>query len=235
MSFAMIRKCVTLLPISLLITFICEAEGSYSNYDLNSAMEYLQGYNGIPVPNVVVLASPSLFETSFVEDIYSSAMNQQNPKFTTAMVVAGNLSQIINKIRRAPFPSVIVLPDFEFSKNVQNAFFHFPFNLKKKNSWLILLSSDYNTHDEMYKHLIRMISRHPHYLDSFKLNSQIYAVVKIKGVAQIVEMYQICDNRPISLRQLSFFPNNGSNLKNVWEHRKDLDQCTIKVGYMNYG
>ena len=62
----------------------CETKYFYHKYDVNRAVEYLQGYTGMPMHDVLFFSSPWFPEDqhTFVEEIKLSPANQSIDRYT---------------------------------------------------------------------------------------------------------------------------------------------------------
>ena len=217
-----------------------ETEGIYRISHLNRAIDYMQRYNDILIKSVVLLTSPSfdLENSSFYEDIRSTASQKQTDTFLLHMIMSKNTTNTMNIIQKTSFPSIIIFYDFEPSTLLQKAFSEIHVQHTRDNSWLIMLSSDYQNYQEMYTTVFDLISTFPKYLSKFSLNSQMYAVASISGITRLFELYQNCNNQSILIRELTYLSHNKSyeyNPKLIWDRRADLHQCSIKVGYFEDG
>ena len=230
----MIRKLGTILTFYMSSFVICETKYSYINYDVNHAIEYLQGYTGMSMDEVLFLSSTrfSVDQEALVDEIKHSLLNQSNVRYIVSMTMEEYTSHLIFKAIQSTFSSVVIFPDFANSTDVQKAFFDFPDQVTKDNTFLILLSADYESQEEMFTFVFNLILIYPNYLSKFSLNSHVYAIGRINQRTRLIEIYQRCHNNQISIRELSSIPNHERNQKYVWENRKDLSHCTIKIGYM---
>ena len=87
----------------------------------------------------------------------------------------------------------------------------------------------------MTKHVNNVLSQHSNYHSKFSIDSQVYAVGIVKNVPQLIELYRVCPDRNISINQLTTLRLQNHILqKYIWEQRKNLGHCTIKVGWMDY-
>ena len=80
----------------------------------------------------------------------------------------------------------------------------------------------------------QLLSRHPGFHSNFFLDSQVYFIGKINGVAQLFEIYQICKNGNPTINYLATVTNNQSSIAYIWENRRNLGQCVLRVGYLEF-
>ena len=221
------------------VIFKCESKSTLDKVHLNHAIQYLQDYNQVNVKDVGVLSSSQFYveDNSFLQDIHDRySQIEENVRFFTFFHASGNLSKAFDKIKQFSAPSIIMLPDFKSSKEIRDAFFELPRNLTTSKIWLFLFSSNFDSQEDMSRHIVTLLSHHSNYVSKLSLDSQVYAIVNIKNVLQLVELYQACSNREISIRPLTPLLLEDKPLpKYIWEQRKDLGQCRIRVGYMFYG
>ena len=92
--------------------------------------------------------------------------------------------------------------------DVQKTFFDLPDQATKDTPFLIHLSSDFQSEDEMNRVVIDLISTYPKYLSKFALNSQVYAMARIKHRTRLFEIYQRCPHEQVTIRELALIPNN---------------------------
>ena len=224
----------------VVVILIREAESIFHISHLNRAIDYMQTYNGVHIKSVVLLTSHSynLENNAFHEDIQGTASSNQKAMLILHMIMSENTSNTMDIIHKTTFPSLIIFPDFEFSKLLQKAFSEIDEERTRDKTWLIMLSSDYQSHQQMYITVLDAISTFPNYRSKFSLISQIYAVARIRGIVRLFELYQSCTNQPIVIRELTYlseYKSSESNPTFIWDRRADLRQCSIRVGYFEYG
>ena len=221
----------------LLSSMECKAETFYKEFELHNAITYLQEYNRVHVTDVVVLGSSNFYtkENDVIKDVYDiTSQNENIVKFSSSLKVERNITQVINTIQKFRGPSIVILPDFEDSENVQIAFFDLPVVLTRNKFWLIFLSSNYSSQYKMNEGVKQLLSRHPGFHSNFFLDSQVYFIGKINGVAQLFEIYQICKNWNPTINYLATVTNNQSSIAYIWENRRNLGQCVLRVGYLEF-
>ena len=131
--------------------------------------------------------------------------------------------------------SLIVLFGFETSKELQDTFANMSYPHLVKNSWLILLPYDTNQ-QQLQANFINKTAFQ--YQDNIRLNSQVYALIGNYRPAKLVEIYRYCIDRPIKVNLLADFSNatNAALVENfIWNRRKDLHQCPLRVAYLTTG
>ena len=56
----------------------------------------------------------------------------------------------------------------------------------------------------------------------------------VNGIYQLFEFYRICDNLKPSIKYLASLQTDQLPITYIWENRKHLDQCTFRVGYLDF-
>jgi hypothetical protein len=178
---------------------MCQTKYSYNNFDVNHAIEYLQGYTGMPMREVLFLSSPwfSVDQETFVEEYSLSLSKQSIDRYIAYMTIAENTRNLIFKAIQSTSASEVIFSDFEKSADVQKAFLDLPDQATKDNTFLILLSTDFRSLDDMFAYAFKLISTNPEYVLKFSLNSHVFAIARVKNSTRLIEIYQRCNNDPI--------------------------------------
>ena len=118
---------------------LCESKYSYNKHDVNHAIEYLKGYTGMPMDEVLFLSSPwfSINHETLVEEIKLSPSNRSNDRYVVSMIIKERTRDAISKAIQSTLSSVVILPDFEESKDTQNIFFDLPVQSTRDNTFLV--------------------------------------------------------------------------------------------------
>ena len=70
---------------------------------------------------------------------------------------------------------------------------------------------------------------------TFGLNSRIFVIFTIKEAQHLFEIYRRCGTNHISaIRLTSLLDTTRKDAKYIWENRKDLDGCIIRLGYLEF-
>ena len=136
----------------------CETKHSYNNQDINHAIEYLKGYTGMPMREVLFFSSPwiSVKENAFNEEINLSTSNQSNERYVASISIVENTKDVIVKAIQSMFASVVIFPDFEDSTDIQSAFFDLHDQATRDNTFLIVFSKDYRNQDDMFTYALNL-------------------------------------------------------------------------------
>ena len=100
------------------------------------------------------------------------------------------------------------------------------------NSWLFAFSTPH-TEEEVVKLLPHMIDP-----EDIQLNSQIYFLTGHTYDWKLIELYKECNENPLVIRTLMAGINEHIIFENdefIWNRRKNLHFCNIRVAYVNTG
>ena len=227
---------LTLLQVCLLIS---ESKSTYETIYIDTAIDYLEEYNSVKVKDVGFLFDDKTYardNDTIIHDLFDRhSQMEESLRFLTTFQFSGNISEMSDKIEKFSGQSVIILPNFETVEDIQKAFLKFPNRLTRIKMWLLLIESNFDSYEEMSERVNYILSRHPNYLSKFTLDSQVYAIVRINSLLELVEIYRVCPNNNISIRKITVLDvANKTFSEYIWEHRKDLRKCMIRVGYMYY-
>ena len=210
----------------------------YYNFDgVSNAVRYLNDYTPTPVKNIFLVTSSFLTSEYefFIEDIHHVIKTIENPKYRVTFITntKGNISKSFNQIRKQCF-SLTVIWDFDNDKDRPKLFLDLLDQEVEDQIWLILLSSNHSNQQEVHNSIHASLSIDSDYKDKFSLMSQVYILARLDGRLQLFEIYRICESQNISLQKISNDPSSESTSKFIWENRKDMQQCPIRVAYMNW-
>ena len=234
------KKVITLRSAILHILhsiMVCKSTIVYDPSVLSYAINHLQEYNRVNVRDVVVLCSSNFYyeENNIIKDIYDIAsQNETYFRFSSSFMMERNMTQVMKNIKKLGVLSVLILPDFENSEDAHKTFLDLPVALTRERFWILLLSSNYSNYDMMSKDVNQLLPRHPDYHSKFLLDSQVYFLARINGMAQLFEIYQICKNWKPTIKYLVTVTNNQPSLVYIWENRRNLGQCKLRVGYLEF-
>ena len=196
---------------------------------------YLKQYTRIPFQDAVFLYTDISF-IEIIEDIHLyTASIDAGFRLTPYNALNRNTSKMINSFLLKNVPAATFLYNFDSSEDMQRLFFNTLIYHPQDKIWLLQFSKKYKNQEEVITEARKLISTDSNHTSKFSLNSHIYLVVEIKESLQLFEMYRVCNDRPVSVKWVSDIPTRDSISKHVWDHRKNLEQCVIKVGYMDYG
>ena len=63
-------------------------------------------------------------------------------------------------------------------------------------------------------------------------------LASVNNVVRLFETYQKCEGQPVMLNEVTYLSrsvNDDLRGKHIWERRKDLSECFVRVGYINGG
>ena len=213
------------LPLYCIIFLLYKTEGSPSTYDISNAVSYIKRYTRVKRGDVMFWADPSFLQHTF-EDTIAIVSEYDDSHTTTFTGIFRNRSSLM--YRDLAFPSVVILPDFEHSEEVQKGFFDLPRHLLRENIWLIGLSKDYNDEGQINEFLKELTSKYFGHVRKFELNSKIFVIARVKEISLLFELYQKCNTRDISAIMITSLGHiSKTDSKYIWENRKDLSNCLI--------
>ena len=228
---------IRIVMFNIVNSLFCGATILYQQDELRNAIRYLEEYNHIHVKDIIVISGPVFFseENNFVKDLYDiESLNNLSPTFSLSINVIENVTRITNRIQMYSLPSAVVLPNFDNSKEIQKTFFNLPDILTRENLWLLLLSSNYTTTYEMMAEVTDLLWRHSNHRLKFLIDSQIYLIANINDSSYLFEFYQSCESSKPSIKYLASLENDVSALNFIWENRKNLDGCELRIGYLEF-
>ena len=126
--------------------------------------------------------------------------------------------------------TLIVMPDFVTSLETKLAFSHLPPSYITNNVWLILHSNLEEDKKYLFS-LKRILSKQ----DNLQFDSQVYVLNVDRNYVKLFEVYRICDNQPLIIKQLTTFQNftnDRNSAEFIWNRRKNLMQCQLRVAYV---
>ena len=216
---------------------ISPAESFYNNQKhLTSAIEYVQEYNLLYVKDVMFLASSFYVHGNeyFLHEMVSSH-TIPSCQFTF-MKTSRNISMIKPMCNQLENPAILVFLDFETSEDTRNAFFGFC-EQSKNTIWIILFSTEFNTYNSFRMAVNHLISSYSNYLPKLSLNTHVHVIAKINGISTLFDIYHPCGASQMVMKHLIDLSdeNQRRDEKIIWENRKDLGQCVMRVGYLDYG
>ena len=210
----------------------------YYNVDkVSNVIDYLKAYTQIPIKSIFFVTYPNVASKGdlVIENIhYNSKMFENlNTGIVFVTLPKANISQAFDKIRRVAF-SLTIIRDFDVDENGPALLMEGLNKGLEDNCFLILLSMSYHNQEELYNSIIALISTQSDYKSKFSLNSQVYVLTRIDGRLQLFEIYRICKDKNLSIQKIGDVSNTAIPRKFIWDNRKDLQQCPLRVAYMDY-
>ena len=225
----MIRKITAAATITIILNLTFPVKSFHRLDEMINTFNYLNSYTRIPIKDAFFLYT----NISFIDDIHGYiASKEANFRLVTYRVLNENTKEKIRSFLQPSIPTITVLSDFDNSTDVQELFLDIEDS--EDNIWLIQLSKNFVDKEELYYEVRNLISDESYYTSKLSLDSHVYMVGNINGRTQLFEIYQVCYNHSISIKWISYIPNNDIS-KHVWDNRKNLELCNIRVGYMDYG
>ena len=210
-------------------------EGILNTYDISNAITYIKRYTRIQRGELTIWANPSVLSHT-IDDIHAWISDQENPHNSMAIGVSKNQSALFHNTKKFQFPSFVILPDFDQSKELQKYLVDLPLKLLRHNIWIICLSLEYNDELQISKFLHGLILKYPRYIGKFVMNSKIFALTKNNQSSHLFELYQMCNTSHLSAFKLTSLANTSyTDAKYIWDNRKNLDRCLIRFGYFKDG
>ena len=203
--------------------------------EMINVINYLKSYAQITIKDVLLLSNGICF-TELVEDIhnYISSM-EPNFRFISYDISNGNTTKLHHRISLANIPTLIFLCNFDLSINAQALFNGLPIRYLEDNIWLFQFSRNYNNSVDAHDDAQGLILADSYQHSRFSLSSHIYIVLTVKEQIQLFESYRVCHDRTPTIKWISHIPTQDSISNQVWDNRKNLEQCEFRVGYMDYG
>ena len=207
----------------------------------NNAMHYIENYNELEIKAIMLVVnikhSTDIIIETAIQNIVKGEDNAKNPRYFSFHVAPENTSIIVNQLRDTSVPTLVVLRGFEFDVELVNFIAFFPTITLTSHCWLIVLKSIFQNESNLRKEtsLLFPISDRKQYID---IHSLLHIVVDINSTYYLFEFYYKCVNQPVVLQKLicldDGYSNDNLEALNIWERRKDLSGCTLRVGYFNY-
>ena len=223
----------------LILLLTWETKGKvYDTSHIKSAVEYIKTYGGTTVGSIAMLdsASDDIENDESLENNFKSiTLINKNNTFALLRQITKNDSNSISRIMKSDFSSLVILLNFEFSKSLQNVFSEVHSSQLITKSWLISMTSNFQSYDDMYSTAIDSISLQPNSLSRFTLKSHVYILATVNGIAKLFEMYQRCSDTSLVIYLLTTITSNdniqGPPNKHFLERRSNLHLCPLRVGY----
>ena len=224
----------------LYLIAISKAQGRFDGKQIDKAITYIEAYNGMNVEMVVYLNDYSqLYNSdSLKTDFdYETLENHQDIPNLRLIITSKDNNQTISRINESNKRSVVVCFDFEYSENLQYIFSAMDSQQLKSNIWLILLSSNFKSNKEVYDKLSDSTFKFSR-SSRFSLESQVYVLASIQNTVKLFELYQPCEFRElllVAIATIGDVDEVNQFLSFIWEKRSNLSNCTLRVGYFDFG
>ena len=220
-----------------ILNFVLETQESHLSIEFEKSLEHLNMRNGLQLESILVISDKEQIECrdSAHTNFYSDIISLNTQYLISAIehnVTQYKLEEILN---RAQLTYVVVF-DFECSKPIQNAIFGLSKPHFVNNVFLFTQFLTHYTKNPIEKLWSKQFNLK--WKEEFSsLQSQFYILKQRDSKSWMLsELYKPCKNRPTLQRKLIAFSNHRIqllNTKSIWERRKDLSGCHIKVAYIN--
>ena len=195
--------------------------------------EYLHKYNGMNIDHILIASTESYFQNE--ESTLHALLNTEFIKLKTVSYVFNkhSASSVKNEIIKSKSTLIILLDD-DLVSSLDLFFENIPEISFVENTWLLVPSSRVERNNQKFSgHVIDSMKRS----QKFQINSHVYFVLAYKQSRKILfEAYKFCHDRKPLIKPLMLLPSNGL-LKGrndfIWNRRKNLKKCRIRVGYVN--
>lgn len=220
-----------------LLNFTLETQESHLSMEFQSSLEHLNIRNGLQLESILLISDSgeNVCRNSFHMDFYFDIISLNTQYLLCAM--DHNLTQhkLQEVLGRSQLTYVVVL-DFDCSSTIQNAIFGLSKTLFVSNVFIFIQLKTNYTNDYIEKLWSSQFERN--WKKEFtSLPSQVYILKQEDSIAwSLSELYKPCKIRPMLQRKLITFSNHriqSLNTKSIWERRKDLSGCHLKVAYIN--
>ena len=218
---------------------LCFIQGeSFIFYDsIKFVFNYLQNYTRQTLNDIILADTSNLSENQelFVQGVNEMVSKRESVQFISILPDSSNISATLQKMYPTKFPSMVVLPMFNESNEVQNAFFELIPCLNEQNVWILYFLNDFKREEEMNEYVRSTMLENSNIDSSLNLHSLVFVITLVNGKAKLSEIYKPCKESNILIRQLVEITENHTNSKYIWKNRRDLRGCFMRVGYMDYG
>ena len=224
-----------------LIISISKADAKCPISLIKIAANHIETYNGVMIRNLV-------FVTSALYDIDNNQYHDEFIAFHSTssrigrdvfvqqhrIIAMENSTNQLRLTQRDSFPSMYLIDDMETLLLLKKELDEYPPKDMRDKLWLISLSVEYNSPEEMKKAVLDAMAPFQKYFSKFLVNSQVYVIAKLKLTFRLLEIYQVCGNRPPQVEELIDLSEDAtSKLNFIWQRRANLHHCPMRVGYLH--
>ena len=214
---------------------IAEAEEKNIIPIWEQALTFLDVRNGLQLESIVIIMDEEdkRCEGNQLLDYHRNLHEEMNGKYWLHLPKGINGSKLENTLGRRESSFVIVY-DLYCSKNIQNVLSGLTNIQFTRNMFLFIENSRSmsNFVIDYWETQFNLKWRE----DFSSLQSQIYIVEQQFKSGNLQEIYKPCNNKPIITRKLAMFSNGAVHSVNknmIWQRRKDLSGCALRVVYIN--
>ena len=226
------------LNIFCIILSVCSSSFLY----LERAISVIQRYNRVKINDIIVIINASNTGESsmineYAEDIFQTSAPGATYMFLLAPEMSKNLSNLLNVVYKNPNPCAVIFYSLE-SLEVWKAKFPAKKEFFQKRIYLVIsMAQSYQAYNVMHEDVLPYMASFESYFSSFLISSQMYIVAEVDGIFQLYETYQKCKMQSLAIKELSTLSGNHTetnHLEFIWDRRSNLDQCSLRVGYIPY-
>lgn len=199
---------------------------------LEKSLDYLNFKNGIQLESIVIISDQ---QNTKCDKSLNTNFYLESPSFLQGKLVShltSNVTRnILEKVLRKTQSTIVFVFDFHCSRGVQEAILRLPTIHFVQNIFLFIQPSN-----DMVENRLK---------DHFDLNwqaefsmiqSQIYIFNGNSENGSIFELYKPCSDHSMIIRKLITFSQGITQVLHkalIWERRKNLSGCNLKVTYIN--
>ena len=202
---------------------------------IKAALKYIQIYSRLDIGNVFALLHQNdvLKNDTFCEDIRNNVTQNGSNIFFQCVIWSEGQKSINNTFQDMLSPSLLLF----FGHETTQVIAELPKNMLIDNIGLIIID-EWQSRKSVETLLLGKNSESI-FNDIALLDSQIYIMLSVNTSSVVLyEMYRKCWNQPIEIVELSYLTSNidfemDSNF--IWEKRKHLSLCTLRIAYFNTG
>ena len=174
--------------------------------------------------------------TLVVENIFKGDDNARYPRYFSYHVTPLNKSVIKHQLLDNSSTSLVVLHGFEPNMELANFLSYFPTITLRNHCWLIVFNSFFKN-ERILEDNISILFSLSDRKQNFDIQSLVHIVASIDSAQYLFEFYYKCGDQPLVFQKLiSLDDGEYENVEGlvIWERRKDLSYCTLKVGYFQH-
>ena len=221
------------------IVFLLQISKAIDCYSFNDTtlfedvFQYLIKYNGMNIDHVLIISTDDHFhnEDSSLHYLLSTAFIRL--KTVSYLFSKHRINDVKNEILKSK-STLIILMDDSLVTSLDTFFETIPEFSFVENTWLLISSKHPKQQDDHYStNVINFMKRS----NKFQINSHVYFIFSYKVSKKVLfEAYKYCYDRKPVLKPLILLPSSGlmKHRKDfIWNRRKDVRKCRIRVGYVN--
>ena len=192
-------------------------------------------YSRLDIGNVFALLHQNdvLKYDDFCEDIRNNVTQSGSNLFFQCLIWSERQSSINNSFQYMVSPSLLLF----FGHETTQVIVDLPKSMLIDNIGLIIIDEWQSRRD--VETLLLGKNFESIFNDIALLDSQIYIMLRVNTSSVVLyEMYRKCSNQPIEIVELTYLTSNidfEMESDFIWEKRKHLSPCTLRLAYFNTG